>query len=50
LTGRVLFRQVHNGASGRLNIAAESFGSFRGVALLTVTTAQGTATRRVLRD
>jgi hypothetical protein len=33
-----------------LTLDAAAFGTFRGVLLLTVTTAQGTATRRVVRQ
>lgn len=37
-------------ASGVVTLDAATLGSFRGVVLLTVTTAQGTATRRVVRE
>ena len=47
--GRPLFRREFAGG-GLLSLAARDFGGFRGVALLTVTTAQGTATRRVVRE
>ena len=50
LVGRQLFRRSFSGSAGSLSIAADAFGSFRGVALLTVQTAQGTATRRVVRE
>jgi len=49
LAGRQLFRLQRSAASGSIVLGAEAFGSFRGVALLTVTSAQGTATRRVVR-
>ncbi|GAA4369695.1 hypothetical protein GCM10023185_43580 [Hymenobacter saemangeumensis] len=49
LAGRQLFRRQLTGVSGSIELGAELFGSFRGVALLTVTTARGTATRRVAR-
>ncbi len=50
LVGRQLFSQHFAGGPGRLALDAALFGEFRGVALLTVTTAQGTATRRVVRE
>ena len=50
LVGRELFRRSFNTAAGTLSLGADTFGSFRGVALLTVTTARGTATRRVVRE
>lgn len=50
LVGRQLFSQHFAGAPGRLVLDAALFGEFRGVALLTVTTARGTATRRVVRE
>ncbi|MCC2548571.1 hypothetical protein LJY25_19140 [Hymenobacter sp. BT175] len=49
LAGRQLFSRRLNGSSGTLHLDGADFGPFRGVALLTVTTAQGTATRRVAR-
>ncbi|MBD2724068.1 hypothetical protein [Hymenobacter armeniacus] len=50
LVGRQLFRR-HVAAPGEvLTLGPDAFGSFRGVALLTVTTARGTATRRVVRE
>ena len=48
--GRQLFRRGFGGGAGLLSLPAEAFGSFRGVALLTVQTARGTATRRVVRE
>jgi hypothetical protein len=51
LVGRQLFRRSFgSSASGSVSLPAEAFGTFRGVALLTVQTAQGTATRRVVRE
>ena len=50
LAGQRLFSCSYGGSAGSVSVAAEAFGSFRGVALLTVTTAQGTATRRVVRE
>lgn len=50
LVGRLLFRRTFSSPSGLLNIGADAFGHFRGVALLTVTTARGAATRRVVRE
>lgn len=51
LLGRQLFsRRYASSASGGLTLDAAAFGTFRGVLLLTVTTAQGTATRRVVRE
>lgn len=51
VVGRQLFARRFSGSgSGSLQVDAEAFGSFRGVALLTVTTAGGTATRRVVRE
>jgi hypothetical protein len=50
VVGRLLFRRSYAGGTGSINIEAEAFGSFRGVALLTVQTARGTATRRVVRE
>ncbi|MDO7847115.1 T9SS type A sorting domain-containing protein [Hymenobacter sp. M29] len=50
LVGRQLFRRSFNNSAGELTLGAEAFGIFRGVALLTVTTARGTATRRVVRE
>ena len=48
--GKLLFRRSFNGSAGSVSIAAEAFGRFRGVALLTVQTGQGIATRRVARE
>ena len=50
LLGRQLFRRSFGGSTGLLNLGADAFGTFRGVALLTVTTSRGTATRRVVRE
>ncbi|HET9502827.1 MAG TPA: T9SS type A sorting domain-containing protein [Hymenobacter sp.] len=49
LLGRQVFSRSF-GAGGVLTLEAAAFGNFRGVLLLTVTTAQGTATRRVVRE
>ena len=50
MVGRQLFRRGFSGNSGTLHIDAEAFGTFRGVLLLTVQTAHGTATRRLVRE
>ena len=51
LLGRQLFSRAYASSSGGvLLLDAVTFGSFRGVLLLTVQTAQGTATRRVVRQ
>lgn len=50
VVGRLLFRRSYDGTKGSVRLAGEAFGSFRGVALLTVQTARGTATRRVVRE
>ncbi|HEX8328252.1 MAG TPA: hypothetical protein VF629_11975 [Hymenobacter sp.] len=51
LVGRELFRRsFRTSAAGTIALDAEAFGRFRGVALLTVTTSHGTATRRVVRE
>ena len=50
VVGRQLFRRSFNNHSGSLRLEAEAFGTFRGVLLLTVQTAQGTATRRLVRE
>ncbi|MDB5234936.1 MAG: hypothetical protein JWR44_1929 [Hymenobacter sp.] len=50
VVGRQLFKRSFSSQVGSFTIEAAAFGSFRGVALLTVTTAQGTATRRVVRE
>ena len=50
VVGRVLFRRAYGGGTGSVTLAANAFGSFRGIALLTVQTAQGIATRRVVRE
>ena len=48
--GRRLFRRSFGGGTDSVRLAAEDFGTFRGVLLLTVQTGQGTATRRVMRE
>ncbi|MDO7887352.1 T9SS type A sorting domain-containing protein [Hymenobacter cheonanensis] len=51
LLGRQLFTKAYpSSPGGVLVLDAGTFGSFRGVLLLTVTTARGTATRRVVRQ
>jgi hypothetical protein len=45
-----VFRRGFGGSNGSISLDAATFGSFRGVALLTVTSSQGTATRRVVRN
>jgi hypothetical protein len=50
VVGRRLFERRFSGHAGRVALDAAAFGSFRGMALLTVTTAQGSATRRVVRE
>ena len=51
LLGRQVFsRSFGSGASGTLTLEAAAFGNFRGMLLLTVTTTQGTATRRMVRE
>lgn len=51
LLGRQLFsQQFGSSPGGVVTLAAAAFGDFRGVLLLTVTTTQGTATRRVVRE
>jgi hypothetical protein len=51
LVGRQLFSQRFGGSpSGSVVVDAGAFGAFRGVVLLTVQTAQGTAMRRVVRQ
>ncbi|MDB5270548.1 MAG: hypothetical protein JWP58_3588 [Hymenobacter sp.] len=50
VVGRQLFRRSFNSNSGSLRVDADAFGNFRGVLLLTVQTAQGTATRRLVRE
>lgn len=47
---RVFSRSFGGSTSGTLTLEAAAFGTFRGVLLLTVTTAQGTATWRVVRE
>ena len=48
--GKLLFRRSFGGGTGSVVLAAEAFGRFRGVVLLTVQTGQGIATRRVVRE
>lgn len=50
LLGRMLFRRSFAGSPDRLSLGADTFGTFRGVALLTVETGRGIATRRVVRE
>lgn len=51
LLGRQLFAKAYPASpAGVLTLDAGTLGSFRGVVLLTVQTAQGTATRRVVRQ
>ncbi len=49
LVGRQLFRRSFDGG-GNLNLEAALFGGFRGVALLSVASARGVASRRVVRE
>ncbi|GAC1593004.1 MAG: hypothetical protein NVS3B25_14320 [Hymenobacter sp.] len=50
LVGRQLFRRSVPTLAGVLSLSSDAFGAFRGVALLTVATRQGTATRWVVRE
>ena len=50
VVGRLLFRRSYDGSAASITIGAETLGNYRGVLLLTVQTAQGTATRRVVRE
>jgi hypothetical protein len=50
LAGRHLFSHQFNGNSGIILLEPKLLGSFRGMALLTVATNQGTATRRIVRQ
>ncbi|GAB2847339.1 hypothetical protein GCM10027044_02950 [Hymenobacter ruber] len=50
VVGRQLFRRSFSSHSGTIRLEADAFGTFRGVLLLTVQTAQGTATRRLVRE
>lgn len=50
MVGRQLFQRHFPSSTGTLQVEAEAFGNFHGVALLTVATARGTATRRVVRQ
>ncbi|WP_201986871.1 T9SS type A sorting domain-containing protein [Hymenobacter rubidus] len=49
VVGRQIFQRPFAGG-GLISIDASNFGAYRGVLLLTVTTRQGTATRRVVRE
>ena len=50
VVGRRLLRRSYAGGTGSLSVPAEALGGFRGVLLLTVETARGTATRRLVRE
>ena len=50
VVGRVLFRRAFGGGASSVVLGPELFGGFRGVVLLTVATARGTATRRLVRE
>jgi hypothetical protein len=50
VVGRQLFRRSYGGGAASITLGTEALGSYRGVLLLTVQTAQGTATRRVVRE
>ncbi|WP_223651509.1 hypothetical protein [Hymenobacter psoromatis] len=50
LLGRRLFAVVLPAPAGEVTLGADLFGAFRGVALLTVQSAQGVATQRVVRE
>lgn len=51
LLGRSLFTRTYSASpGGAVILDASAFGNFRGVLLVTVQTAQGTATRRVVRQ
>lgn len=50
VVGRRLFRRSFSGGAGLLRLEGAAFGDFRGVLLLTVQTARGTATRRLVRE
>ncbi|MDO7876945.1 T9SS type A sorting domain-containing protein [Hymenobacter sp. ASUV-10] len=50
LAGRRLFSRQLNGNSGLILLEPKLLGNFHGMALLTVTTAHGTATRRIVRQ
>jgi hypothetical protein len=50
LAGRQLFSRQFNGNSGIILLETKLLGNFHGMALLTVTTARGTATRRIVRQ
>ena len=50
LVGRVLFQRSFGGDARTVRLGAELFGSFRGVALLTIATSLGTATGRIVRE
>ena len=50
VVGRRLFRRSYASGTSSLSIPAEVLGGFRGLLLLTVETARGTATRRLVRE
>ena len=50
VVGRLLFRRSFDGGASSIRLESEAFGGFRGVVLLSVQTARGTATRRVVRE
>lgn len=50
LAGRQLFSRQLNGSTGIILLESKLMGNFRGMALLTVTTARGMATRRIVRQ
>ena len=50
LSGRLIFRQMVRATGVPLLLPAQTFGAFRGVALLHVQTAAGVAVRRVVRQ
>ena len=50
LLGRRLFARVLPVVGGEAVLGADAFGDFRGVALLTLQTSQGTTNRRVVRE
>jgi hypothetical protein len=50
LLGRRLFARVVPVVAGVAVLGADAFGDFRGVALLTVQSGQGTSTQRVVRE
>ena len=50
VVGRLLFRRSFDGGASSIRLESEAFGGFRGMVLLSVQTARGTATRRVVRE